>query len=885
MSQQKLYWWHAPALFLLISPCSMSFTGKTYHELERCFSRARELNVSPFELLSREAHKEGRMTSREDGDAAVSRDRETYFVATPPFINGTMKEYQIEGLNWLISLHEHGLNGILADEMGLGKTLQTLAFLAYLKTAKKTRRPVLVLVPKSTLENWQRECRMWTPTLSVALLTGTKEERGETLRSIHSASKDKTCIDLFITSYEIAIREKCALGRMQWSHIVIDEAHRIKNERSLLSQVTRVFACTSRLLITGTPLQNNLHELWALLNFLFPQLFHSSDEFEGWFSGNGDGSPQSQEWKAQQLRKMLEPFLLRRTKEAIVFKLPPKHETNLYVGLSDMQRVWYRHILARETGLLMESRDASLLNILMQLRKCCNHPYLFPGAEPEPHTTGECLITDSQKMVVLDKLLARLKARGSRVLLFSQMSRMLDILEDYCTLRGYEYCRLDGTTSHDERIENIDRFNAEGSTFFVFLLTTRSGGLGINLATADTVVLYDSDWNPQADLQAQARAHRIGQKKPVAVFRLVTTGTVEEKILEKAQQKLRLDQIVIQSQTGRLTQTDLRSIIAHGLSAADGEAIPEDDIDTIIRSGEEKTRQLQSRFVKMGLDDLNNYMRADFETSGKGSSAPSLAILHPSPGRRRTARRTRVDPPAEVKAFHLPSEELVELVCREELLYMKECRGEPVFLGRNMLIYPQCHGKTSVEIRCLAEDTQPLSHEERQRKKLLLKDLFLDWSKAEFNAFLNFCIDEDSAALKASLHGKTGDDIRRYAKAFDLSRHLFEKERAKIKKAKRKLKGEKETNLLIKKYLKSNATLKSSHGYSPEEDRFILEVVSSYEPMPKNIHRHLKHAIHACDKFELDYFIRTRTPADLKKRTAYLLEAIVARAEDGQQAS
>lgn len=361
--------------------------------------------------------------------------------------------------------------------------------------------------------------------------------------------------DVCLTSYDICLLEKTHLKKFAWQYIVIDEAHRIKNENSQLSQIIRAFNSKNRLLITGTPLQNNLHELWALLNFLLPDVFSSSEDFDSWFENQGG----DQDKVVQQLHKVLRPFLLRRIKSDVEKSLLPKKEINLYVGLTPMQRQWYQRILEKDidavNGAAGNKREGKtrLLNIVMQLRKCCNHPYLFDGAEPgPPYTTEQHIIDNAGKMVVLDKLLKRMKEQGSRVLLFSQMSRVLDILEDYCVFRGYgkflsrnntlvtlskalkfspltlftapilEYCRIDGQTNHEDRVTAIDEYNKPDSSKFIFLLTTRAGGLGINLVTADIVILYDSDWNPQVDLQAQDRAHRIGQKKQVYVFRFVT---------------------------------------------------------------------------------------------------------------------------------------------------------------------------------------------------------------------------------------------------------------------------------------------------------------------------------------------------------------------------
>lgn len=285
--------------------------------------------------------------------------------------------------------------------------------------------------------------------------------------------------------------------------MIIDEAHRIKNPNSSLSQVARVMNTDFRLLITGTPLQNNLNELWALLNFILPEIFGDADQFDKWFSMSGaDG----QENVIKKLHTVLRPFMIRRVKKDVACGLPPKKETKLYIGLTKMQQEWYKRLLrkdATELNALGGPDKVRLLNVLMQLRKVCNHPYLFEGAEQgPPYSDGPHLWENSGKMSLLHKLLPKLKAQGSRVLIFSQMTRILDILEDYFRLVQYNYCRIDGNTDGEARDTQMDIFNAPQSEKFAFLLSTRAGGLGINLATADIVILYDSDWNPQVDLQA-----------------------------------------------------------------------------------------------------------------------------------------------------------------------------------------------------------------------------------------------------------------------------------------------------------------------------------------------------------------------------------------------
>ena len=542
--------------------------------------------------------------AEESEDAELVEHAEDYqavrLTSQPTCIKfGKMREYQIAGLNWMIRLFDHGINGILADEMGLGKTLQTISLLGYLAEYRGVTGPHMVVVPKSTLGNWMNEFKRWCPMIRTFKFHGNAEER--------EAQKAKFLVpggfDVCVTSYEMVIKEKTALKKFQ-RYIIIDEAHRLKNENSRLSIVLRTFSANNRMLITGTPLQNNLHELWALLNFLLPEVFGNAGQFDEWFANVEDGEGGSGA-VVSQLHKVLRPFLLRRLKTEVETSLPPKKETILKIGMTEMQKTFYKRILQKDIDIVNSGADRSrLLNIVMQLRKCCNHPYLFQGAEPgPPYITGDHLIESSGKLALLDKLLPRLMQRGSRVLIFSQMTRLLDILEDYLMYRNYQYCRIDGSTDGAVREDHIDAFNKEGSEKFCFLLSTRAGGLGINLATADTVIIYDSDWNPQMDLQAMDRAHRIGQKKEVQVFRFCTDGSVEEKVIEKAYKKLALDALVIQQ--GRLQENkknlgkdELLAMVRFGAEKifdSSTTSITDEDVDAIMARGEEETKALNSK--------------------------------------------------------------------------------------------------------------------------------------------------------------------------------------------------------------------------------------------------------------------------------------------------
>ena len=599
----------------------------TTDENEPAKKRGRKPKVKESRLDSND-HRPRKTEKQEDKQLLRQQESNEYdvrFESSPSFItNGEMRDYQIRGLNWMIGLFENGINGILADEMGLGKTLQTISLLGYMKNYHNISGPHIVIAPKSTLPNWMNEFSRWCPTLNAVCLIGNGEKRAEFVKG--TLLNQRRRWDVVVTSYEMVIREKSALKKLNWRYLVIDEAHRIKNEKSLLAEIVRTLKSANRLLLTGTPLQNNLHELWALLNFLLPDVFNSSDDFDAWFDTNSCLGEDNQ--LISRLHSILKPFLLRRLKSEVEKGLPPKQETKVYVGLSNMQREWYTKILMKDIDVVNFSSGSvnkmRLLNLLMQLRKCCNHPYLFNGAEAgPPYTTDKHLIDNCGKMVILDKLLTKLQTQGSRVLIFSQMTRMLDIIEDYAGWRKYQFCRLDGQTSYEEREKSIEEFNKPGSKKFLFLLSTRAGGLGINLASADTVIIYDSDWNPQVDIQAIDRAHRIGQKKVVRVFRLITENTVDDRIVQRAEVKLHLDNVVIQqgmlvdANGNKLGKEKMMSMIrcdAERIIALKDGDIGDEDIDAILRKGEDKTNKQKKIFENMGERNLRN-LTLDTSTS------------------------------------------------------------------------------------------------------------------------------------------------------------------------------------------------------------------------------------------------------------------------------
>ena len=574
---------------------------------------------------------------------------------------GLMRTYQLEGLEWLQSLYENGLNGILADEMGLGKTVQTISFIAFLRE-KGINGPFLIAAPLSTTSNWVAEFKKWTPDIPVVLYHGSKQEREEirTKRLRNPSSKN---FPVICTSYEICMNDRKHLSHFGWKFIIIDEGHRIKNMNCKLIRELQSYQSANRLLITGTPLQNNLAELWALLHFLMPSIFNNYESFESWFDfsalkekGGAEQllSEERQKTLVTSLHAVLKPFLLRRIKADVETSLPKKREYVLYAPLTQTQRDLYQEILDGNSRAFLENKlvesisragtpgstrsssrkrkapseaatpskstktsrastpattgttgprsrkakknqqyeelsdtkyfqqledepespmseeeeedeeeaersktlalakreiaQKKLLNPVMQLRQCCNSPHNFyyPFDLDDNTPVDETLVTESGKMLLLDRLLPELLKKGHKVLIFSQFKTQLDLLETYCDeLRHWPTCRIDGSIAQTDRQAQIQSFNEPDSDTRIFLLSTRAGGQGINLAAADTVLLFDSDWNPQQDLQAQDRAHRIGQTRPVIVYRFATKGTVEQMLLEKADSKRRLEKLVI----------------------------------------------------------------------------------------------------------------------------------------------------------------------------------------------------------------------------------------------------------------------------------------------------------------------------------------------------
>jgi ATP-dependent helicase STH1/SNF2 len=574
-----------------------------------------DTTVSEDESSDDESGEEDRPgKKRTDYYEIAHRNKEEVTQQASILVGGTLKEYQVKGLQWMVSLYNNNLNGILADEMGLGKTIQTISLITYLIEKKRQPGPYLVIVPLSTLTNWNNEFEKWAPSVTKITYKGPPNQRKQYQQQIRWGQ-----FQVLLTTYEFIIKDRPILSKIKWVHMIVDEGHRMKNAGSKLSMtITQYYTTRYRLILTGTPLQNNLTELWAMLNFVLPTIFKSATSFDEWFNtpfANTGGQDKMELTEEEQLlvikrlHKVLRPFLLRRLKKDVEKDLPDKTERVIKCNFSTLQAKLYKQLVTHNRLLVSDGKGGKtgmrgLSNMLMQLRKLCNHPFVFEQVEEVMNptkSTNDLLWRAAGKFELLDRILPKFEKTGHRVLMFFQMTQIMNIMEDYLRLRGMKYMRLDGATKADDRSELLKEFNAPNSPYFCFLLSTRAGGLGLNLQTADTVIIYDSDWNPHQDLQAQDRAHRIGQKNEVRILRLITSNSVEEKILERANYKLDMDGKVIQAgkfdnkSTNEERDAMLRIMLesAEAAESLEQEEMDDDDLNLIMMRNEDEFKLFQ----------------------------------------------------------------------------------------------------------------------------------------------------------------------------------------------------------------------------------------------------------------------------------------------------
>jgi SWI/SNF-related matrix-associated actin-dependent regulator of chromatin subfamily A member 5 len=779
-------------------------------------------------------------------------------------------------------------------------------------------------VPKSTLTNWYNECTRWCPSLEVVRFHGDKANRAK----VRAEYFDKEGpFDVCLTTYESCMAEKASIAKLAWRYLIIDEAHRIKNEESKLSVVVRMFTTHFRLLITGTPLQNDLHELWAMLNFLLPDVFESASTFDEYFNLSSSSDRGAADVLTQ-LHKILRPFLLRRLKADVEKDLPPKREIKLLIGLSEMQRRWYTNILEKNIDVLnaMGANRTRMLNMLMQLRKCANHPYLFEGAETPPFTNDERLINASGKMVVLDKLLTRLRSGGHRVLLFSQMTRLLDILEDYCAWREIRYCRIDGSTSGDLRDEQMVEFNAPQSPIFLFMLSTRAGGLGINLATADTVILFDSDWNPQIDLQAMDRAHRIGQTKPVVVYRFITQGTVEEKVVERAQRKLFLDAAVIQQgrlaeQSKALTKDEILAMVRFGADAVFSSAgmdPTEEDLDALLARGEEQTRRDTEKLSKqvnnlanfsLGAEEksLYEYEGKDYGPKGKGDqwalSLPKRVTKQNYDEnefyRNALHGKDAKGAPKPPKPLALSDFQFFDLRRLEELRQVELRNYEYRKAQYDRRYSADAQAKDDAEKDAeMQRVAPPLSEEQLAEKEALMGQGFTSWTRKDLNNFIRGLEEYGRDNLPGAatfVEGKTDKEVGAYATTFfrrctEIREWEKLMRRVEAGEARIARRSELDGHIAWKIARCQPAPLvslridygllggqgKAKTSFTVENDRFLICLVAE---CGYGRWEELQSVVRASWLFRFDWYMRTRTQAELAKRVELLARLIEREAE------
>ncbi|UYV62879.1 SMARCA1 [Cordylochernes scorpioides] len=718
------------------------------------------------------------ITTRTDGLYDV-RSANVIKKSTRYITGGTLREYQVRGLGWMIALYERNLNGILADEMGLGKTLQTISFLGYLKHYKKINGPFLVVVPKSTLENWLNEFKKWCPSLRVESIKGNKNDRQEHIHNVIKRNQWDVCI----TSYEMVNIENSLLRKYYWRFLAVDEAHRLKNEKSMLVTNLRNLKSANRLLITGHRCKTT-------------------------YTSSGLSS------------------------------------ISFYQTSSTRQRI---SMSCSRDQMILKTKKG-ITNVVMELRKVCNHPYLIEGVD--------------------------------------NSSRVLDILEDYLRYRDHSFCRLDGQTSFEDRNKAIEDYNMENSTKFVFLLSTRAGGLGINLTSADVVILYDSDWNPQMDLQAMDRAHRIGQTKTVKVYRFVTRSTVEDLIIQRAEVKRRLDFLVIQKGRKAAEQMDekgellsmLRHQVMHINDSVDDDDI-EQDIDEIIANSEKIENEMKEDVNNLDEDGLTNFTfdsgwemykfeGVDYkEQNDKKENETNQDAPQNEFNRERRSLHSLIGHKyPEMPFYRFYPKELEQLKLKEENYFAKKVKKSK-------------DAKENSQSMCEQTDSvKPLTRAEEEKRDELL-------SQGEK-------IRENYAEIVAEVKTKTTEEIVQYSEVFwnriqetAEGRRIMEyAEKAEDRLSQR----QKQLEILAQKISKCKFplhTMKIKYGlyrgklhWTETEDRALLcgmhVLCKNGELDGAKIHKY------AMDKVPFDFELMVRTPEEIKERCLQLLNFIEREAQE-----
>jgi superfamily II DNA or RNA helicase len=643
----------------------LGYSHATWEEAESLSSPADRVAVERYHYIS----KPRGPVSRNQWRVPPARQ----LVQPPVFKPGCeLRDYQRVSFDWMARNQRAKRNVILGDEMGLGKTAQSVSILEHLRTVGPLPGgPFLVVAPLTTLTHWQREVHKWTH-MNAVVYDGSAADKaacfkwdfytdaskpsrpGARLRDWPSGTHPFK-FDCLLITYDTLRKEAPVLGTIMWQAMVLDEAHRLKDVNSATSLALRTqYVCGWMLMLTGTPVQNNLSELFGLLHLLDREHFPSLPDFEERFCPGGVVEAA----RMPALAAALKPYLLRRMKEDVE-NIPEKEECVVWVEMTADQRAYYKALHESKMHVLLAANSRKNMpnsrNLLMELRHCCNHPFLLTGIQDDftrrrveaaaaavppvpPPGQVELLVSASGKMVLLAKLLPKLKADGHKVLIFSQFKMVLNLLQDLCHAMGWPAERLDGDTTAAERQAGIDRFNDPDGGGFVYLLSTRAGGMGITLTAADTAIIYDSDWNPQQDLQAMARCHRIGQTKSVRVYRLVTRGTYEEAILKAASRKFGLDEALLGAPgdaDGAAGGPDpladvarIESLLKHGVGAFSEAAVAE--TQRFVAEGIEDILDKRVERRQVGSRKGNTFSTATFvaeEDGAAGGMVPEDALL------------------------------------------------------------------------------------------------------------------------------------------------------------------------------------------------------------------------------------------------------------------